>query len=352
MFGVEWWQGCLLGGAVGDALGAPVEFLSLDAIRECFGPAGITELVPYEGRVGAITDDTQMTLFTAEGLLGAARREHSYGIASYEQALYYSYLRWLATQGEQPPAMPQRPVELRGLLYECADLHHRRAPGATCLAALRGGTPGTIQTPLNHSKGCGGVMRAAPAAAFGGFRAGAAVAAITHGHPTGYLAAAALAEMLAQLGAGHDLVDGIAAALDRLAQERYGAQTAQALGRARDLAHRGESSEPSEPETVERLGAGWIAEEALAIATFAALRADGDAVRGITLAVNHSGDSDSTGAIAGNLVGAMLGQSALPAAWLQQLEAREAIMQVAKDLAESPPSDADRVEHGRRYPYC
>ena len=60
-------RGALLAGAVGDALGAPVEFMSLTEILRQFGPDGIGDYVPYAGRPGAITDDTQMTLFTAEG---------------------------------------------------------------------------------------------------------------------------------------------------------------------------------------------------------------------------------------------------------------------------------------------
>ena len=67
------YRGCLLGGAVGDALGAGIEFASLADIRRQYGPAGVTGYVPCYGRSGAITDDTQMTLFTAEGLIRARR---------------------------------------------------------------------------------------------------------------------------------------------------------------------------------------------------------------------------------------------------------------------------------------
>ena len=74
--------GCLLGGAVGDALGAPVEFLRLSEIRETFGPALLTDFSPAYGRLGAITDDTQMTLFTAEGLLRAAAAGRTRGSAT------------------------------------------------------------------------------------------------------------------------------------------------------------------------------------------------------------------------------------------------------------------------------
>ena len=78
----ERYQGCLLGGAVGDALGAPVEFMRRSEIIREFGPHGITDLAPAYGKLGAITDDTQMTLFTAEGALRAYVRGTLRGICS------------------------------------------------------------------------------------------------------------------------------------------------------------------------------------------------------------------------------------------------------------------------------
>jgi ADP-ribosylglycohydrolase len=80
------------------------------------------------------------------------------------------------------------------------------------------------------------------------------------------------------------------------------------------------------------LGGGWVGEEALAIALYSALVAEDDFARAVRLAVNHSGDSDSTAAIAGNLVGLMVGVEGIPSAWLDGLELREEIEAVAADL--------------------
>jgi ADP-ribosylglycohydrolase len=85
--------GCFLGGAVGDALGAPVEFLSLDQIRQQFGADGIGDFSVAYGRIGAVTDDTQMTLFTAEGIIRTYQRARDRGQASYLGVLTYAYLR-------------------------------------------------------------------------------------------------------------------------------------------------------------------------------------------------------------------------------------------------------------------
>ena len=92
--------GCLLGGAVGDALGAAVEFKSRAATLEIFGPDGITEYAPIYGGLGHITDDTQMTLFTAEGLLRGWVRGCLKGITSYSSVTAHAYKRWLYTQGD------------------------------------------------------------------------------------------------------------------------------------------------------------------------------------------------------------------------------------------------------------
>jgi hypothetical protein len=103
-------RGSLLGGAVGDALGAGIEFLSLEAIRERFGFLGVDDFVPAYGRVGAITDDTQMTLFTAEGLIRAWCRFEDRGICHPPSIVHHAYLRWLLTQGEKPK---QKGIDIR-----------------------------------------------------------------------------------------------------------------------------------------------------------------------------------------------------------------------------------------------
>ncbi len=61
------------------------------------------------------------------------------------------------------------------------------------------------------------------------------------------------------------------------------------------------------PETKEWLGGSWVGDEALAISLCCAMFTNGDFARGVRLAVNHSGDLDSIGAIVGNIQGAVLG---------------------------------------------
>jgi len=86
------------------------------------------------------------------------------------------------------------------------------------------------------------------------------------------------------------------------------------------------------PETIEKMGGGWVGEEALEISLYCALVAEDDFEKGICLAVNHSGDSDSTGSITGNILGAMQGVSAIPNKWLNELELKDVIEEVGRDL--------------------
>jgi ADP-ribosylglycohydrolase len=338
-------RGCLLGGAVGDALGAAIEFYSLARIRESFGPEGVRDMVPAYGIRGAITDDTQMTLFTAEGLLRARSALAVDEIVAPSDQIRRAYLRWLFTQGHLPERLPpgiERAELLDGWLLEQRFLHARRAPGQTCLTSLA--DPSPRPWAENWSKGCGGVMRMAPAglaSAEGTIRdaytVGFQAAHLTHGHPTGYLAAGAFAVMIERLAEGSPLDEAIGSGLGALDREE-GAETIRGI----EAAQRAARELPASPEAVETLGGGWIAEEALSIAVYCALVSH-DYESAVLLAVNHSGDTDSTGAITGNLMGALLGPDAIPERWLDELEGREVIDRVASDLV------ADEVDL-ERYP--
>src|SRR5882672_1496288 len=321
---LEHFTGCLLGGAVGDAIGAPVEFHSIHAIRNEYGSAGITDYDVAYGRRGAITDDMQMALFTAEGLLRAITRQRHKGICHPASVIHHAYIRWLRTQDELSRSHFSQ-GEMDGWLIGVKGLHSRRAPGNTCLSALRGEEMGEMQRPLNNSKGCGGVMRVAPVGLVAedeaqAFSLGCEAAAITHGHPSGYYSAGYFAAIIYHLMSGRSLPEAIELALRILERPENSEheKCAEAVHQAVALWRDG-GLKPS-PEVIEQLGGGWVGEEALTISLYCALAAQDDFARGVLLAVNHSGDSDSTGAITGNLLGLMLGVSAIPEKWLSELE--------------------------------
>ncbi len=357
-------SGCLLAGAVGDALGASVEFDSHAQIRARFGDDGITDYAPAYGRIGAITDDTQMTLFTAEGMLRGHVRWSLKGICDRISVVTGAYLRWLATQGAcNRHGLGESVNELTGWLVGHDDLHHRRGPGNSCLSSLLG-KRSFADVVTDDRKGCGGVMRAAPVGLFGWrrhgpqpldevFEFGCATAAITHGHPTGQLSAGVFAALVCLLVDGQDLGTAVQTAIELLVVRDDHHETLAALNKAIELAE----SDTPRSDAIRSLGQGWIAEEALAIGVYCALVAD-DIRDGLLLAVNHSGDSDSTGSITGNLLGAQLGQGAIPLAWRDRLELRDVITEVATDLHDyrdwsfsDEAADADSTEHiWHKYP--
>jgi ADP-ribosylglycohydrolase len=348
----ECFRGCLLGGAVGDALGAPVEFMRHAEILRRFGPQGITDYAPAYGGLGTITDDTQMTLFTAEGLLRAWVRGRFKGITTCRGVTAHAYLRWLRTQSEQPVCDVETSEHNAGWLFRQPELQHRRAPGNTCLSVLR-----RMQSfgdrARNDSKGCGGVMRVAPVGLFlrGGrhtetreraFELGCELASLTHGHPTGYLAAGVLAVIVLMLADGASLANALATSRTILIRQPDHEETLQAIEQAEGLAASGTPRQSA----ITNLGEGWVAEEALAISIYCALVAE-NFRDGVILAVNHDGDSDSTGSIAGNLLGTMHGIAAIPAEWLEQLELREVIQELADDLHDYPQWDVGEYSGDR-----
>jgi ADP-ribosylglycohydrolase len=351
--------GCVLAGAVGDALGASIEFLPIDMIRRQHGEQGVTGFTPA-GPDGTITDDTQMTLFTLEGLIRAHVRDRVSGAGDPVPVVQHAYQRWLHTQGFDWPQAGGPFAEGRtqpdGWLITERGLFARRAPGNTCVTALRvfaaDGTAGSMANPLNDSKGCGGVMRAAPVALWSTdpevvFALGAATAALTHGHPSGYLSAASLAFLVHGLLGGASLPECIAALTPVLTRWQGHEEQLARLTTAVRLADEGLVSAE---RLADELGGGWVGEEALAIAVYAMLVTD-DLPSALRLAVNHSGDSDSTGSVCGNLAGARYGVAAIPADWLERLELRPAITSLTRDaLAEFGPNPPGDDAWLQRYP--
>lgn len=310
---IERFRGCLLGHALGDALGAPVEFRSRSEILRAYGPDGIRAPEPWGGHpAGSYTDDTQLTLATAEALLDAAAAWHAGAGDETNEALYARYLEWYATQSD--PA-------------------HRRGPGNTCLAALGSGTAGDTFDPINDSKGAGGIMRVSPIGLVyepdRAFEVAVDAAAITHGHPTGYLAAGFYADVISRVIRGQGLSSAIAATRELLTGYDDAEETLSAV----DLAVELFMGDVHPIEAIGRIGEGWIAEEALAIALHCALSYPADWVEGTLAAVNITGDSDTTGCLAGALLGAVLGEVALPAHWVEGLEGSERIGGTAERLA-------------------
>lgn len=338
-------RGSLIGGAIGDALGYPIEFFNLGHIKALYGDKGLKSYIvnPKSGKA-LISDDTQMTLFTANALLCNIWQLISYSVYHAEYSYFHTaYLEWYRIQNGEYLE------DHHSWLCEVPELAERRAPGITCMSALSTGFCGLPEEPINNSKGCGGVMRVTPAALcydmdWDGQRQiikimalAAIAAAITHGHPLGWLSAAALAYIVNRAAFGEHTTDGLYAIAENscsaleeaFPKEAYVQEMNAIIRNAVALA----KSDVSDEAGIEKLGEGWTGDEALAIALFCALRHSESFSDAIIAAANHSGDSDSTASICGNIVGAWLGFDAIDKQWIEKLELVDVIQEIADDLS-------------------
>lgn len=344
-------RGSLIGGAVGDALGYPVEFMSYAGIVHKFGERGITryELDRKSGKA-LISDDTQMTLFTANGLLFGVTRWCTHGmLADLPSFVEYAYKEWYETQTGVQDYNAYHTCWIRDI----KELNARRAPGNTCMSALESMMNG--KKAVNDSKGCGGVMRVAPVGCFMASpqarsnswaehtvdKYAAECAAITHKHPLGYIPAAVLANIVYRILIADETVSkgeliqivesAMTDARDVFTKENEVKAWAELLTLMNN-AIRFAQSDVKDVDAVRQLGEGWTGDEALAIAVYCALKHTDSFVDAVIAAVNHSGDSDSTGAVCGNIMGAIVGYEAIPGYFKEDLELRQVILALADDM--------------------
>ena len=350
-------RGSLVGGAIGDALGYAVEFLQEDQIFRKYGCEGITEYDLVNGKA-LISDDTQMTLFTANGILVGDTRLSMRGIGGDPKAYVpNAYLDWLKTQESDINSVNhhERYTEKGGYswLLDVPELYVRRAPGNTCLSALEtrakeGYVDSFINSPINRSKGCGGIMRIAPLALK--YRSGenfygdieqidmeaAELSAITHSHSLGYMPSAVVSHIISRILCSYDemsLKDMVLEARDSVSKLFAGDKNLPVLVDIINRAVRlSEEADADDLDNIHDLGEGWVAEETLGIALYCALKYQNDFSKAMITAVNHKGDSDSTGAVTGNILGALIGYTAIDSKWKKNLELLDVILEVADDL--------------------
>ena len=381
MENIDKYRGCLLGGAAGDALGYAIEFDREEAIAARYGSHGIRDYQLDERGLAPFSDDTQMTLYTANSLLCslAALSAHTSSgaptaidaqassgaptssdapalapatlpspaaLAAYAPAqMAQFYVEWMYTQVSPYPL-----AEPKAWISSLPELFASRAPGVTCMNACEAMANGA--KAVNNSKGCGGIMRMAPVGlintcpSFSGVelqRLGAQLAELTHCHELGWMPAGVFAHIVSLLSRDEasSVREAATQALNTLPEAFPNAHY---LGQLQELLRytlRLADSDIPDLEAIHALGEGWVAEEALAIGLLCSLRHEDDFAGAITSAVNHGGDSDSTGAIAGNIVGAHLGLAGIPQRYLEHLELRDTISKIADDLFTGPQASPD-----------
>lgn len=323
-------RGAMFGGAIGDALGAPVEFWSYQRILDTHGSAGVTGFGRAYGGFARVTDDTQMALATLDGLISNWVQELRGGSTQGRQsAVARAYLCWLQGQGYAQSGET-------GWLYQNVLMQQQRAPGNTCINGLQWlrdfGYP-----PINDGAGCGAVMRMAPVGLEAALRPdmgdeacfadGVGFARLSHGGARGVYPAGAIALIVRELCRGTSMVEAAVVARAHLARTSEAAASVEAIDKALALA----TAPTPTVDAIRCIGEGWVGDEALAIGLLCALRAK-DIRHGLLLAVNHDGDSDSTGSIAGNLLGALAGFDEIPADWRQEVEGSDLLATIVEDL--------------------
>jgi ADP-ribosylglycohydrolase len=324
-------QGCLLGLAIGDALGYPTEFLSLPQILQRYGPSGIQDL---EGNPALHSDDTQTSLAVARSLIEAGQD----GVENWMEVLVQQLLAWLRSP------------------------ENDRAPGNTTIKGcqrLESGVSWT-ESGLLESKSCGAIMRVAPIGLYyhsdpSELRLAAWASSLaTHAHPTALVCAEVTAFCVSWALAG-------------IAPSQYGdrisvlqSESVQAwepvLGRSweragfaspKEYLDQGWKELLSEFEKIplamakdscdicDILGGGWGADEALACALACVLRFPADYAAAIKRGANTGGDSDSIASIAGAISGAYLGYKAVPKDWRKRIESRHLLIDLSRQLCAS-----------------
>ena len=340
-------RGSLIGGAAGDALGYAIEFLGEYEIFKRYGNSGIREysLDSVSGKA-LISDDTQMTLFTAEGIINWCSGNERHRLEQLRFYENHAYQDWLTTQEisfeDSQYVMKNASETIPKGLMNVSELYSRRAPGITCLSALekrkiQDRTNGSfIEDKINNSKGCGSVMRAAPVGFLNGHPIqeidieSAEIAAMF-----GYMPAAVLSHVIHgiiyndnQMTLKEIVEDARDAVAKIFKNDEHVDELINIINDAIDLSENNDS----DLNNIHRLGEGWVSEEALAIALYCSLRYHYDFSECIIKAVNHKGDSDSTGAIAGNIIGAWLGYDEIESKWKDNLELEEVIVELANNL--------------------
>ncbi|MET0387600.1 MAG: ADP-ribosylglycohydrolase family protein [Polyangiales bacterium] len=307
-------RGAVIAAAIGDALGAPVEFIaSLAEIRARFGPQGVSGYVHFRERDGRrfapYTDDTQLSEATLRALLNTGGRD----LDATMVELAREYVTWSkAPQGGH------------------------RAPGQACLRGCRmlaAGTP-WYEAGEPDAGGCGSVMRVFPIGLLHAHdlqRAedwAVAQSKLTHRAPIALAACAAMTRAIAQTMRGAGVAVATADAM--AAAGRYDLATARMLERARDDAHAGVPPEVA----LERLQ-GWAADEAIAAAVYVVTRHANDLRGGLLEAANTPGDSDSIASLVGAWLGTLLGFDAVPHAWIDPLERSSELLALADRAADT-----------------
>nr|BFF00487.1 hypothetical protein GCM10020241_21620 [Streptoalloteichus tenebrarius] len=357
--------GMLLGGAMGDAIGRAVAATSFEETLERLAAAD------SDASTLQISENTQLALFTAEGLIRAHTRLRRHGEDDALGAIRHAFQRWLHTQGVpwDDARTTDTPNTPDGWLVTERRLFARRSSTATAMSACHRSSAlertGSPEEPINDARDAGALTRAALLSLYWEEKSGerlswqeagarhadfaARAASLTHGHPDGYLPAAAMALTARDLFSGHWLLRSTAVAADHLATLEGHEPTVGVVAAARDLLRATSHRLPVRQE-LEDLADPTSALGVLAISICVG-NLHHDFESAMRMATDHSGDIVATATVTGQLMGLEHGPAIVPASWWQALELRDVVERMALDLcAEFGPQAPDTPDWIDRYP--
>jgi len=306
-------RGCLFGGATADARGYGAK----------------------SGGKDLISDNTQLTSFTLDGLVWADDRAIRRGVYAYIPCLFYSYQKWYYTQTGNL-ADKSYDFILKGEILDWEELFARRGTGETSLNALAGSIGnkyGTLKNSINNSNGCGGVVRVAPIGLYFwktpemAFRIGMESAALTHGHISTILSAGYYAAFIAHLVSDEPPRAAAESALELMKNHNGHEKCSAAISKAMKLA----AGAKPVSKCIEELGSGDTAEQAIAITVFIILRYRDDFQGAVSTSTGFAGNTNSVPPMVGGAMGVYLGLSAIPKKWVNNVELSD-LLQYGADL--------------------
>jgi len=345
----ERFSGCIVGAAAGDALGSPVKTLTISQIKDLYGKKGILKLSSEKRQKTArISDETQMMLFTAHGILWADAAGLRTGEANCADYVFLALQQWLYSQTGGTSSIDLQwilddnetgfPCDLLGISAFCK----KRNPTKQLVQTLAGikseNDYGRKRRPINQNKLFDCLPRAIPAGLYFysdpelAFSVGCDLAAITHSHPTGYLATGCLSAIIAFICKGNTIERSVLNTMKILKEHDGFEECFAALDKALSLL----DEETSPLTDVAELGNGSTADSALAIGVYCAC-VHYDYLSAVQLAANQDGISDICAFIAGALKGALLGYSEIPSGFVKKLQFAELIKDYAGRMTKAAP---------------
>ena len=338
------YRGCLLGLAVGDAMGYSVDTKTWPQIQADYGPNGLLGYDLVNGYAD-VTSHTQLAVFTCNGLLLGLTRGQVYGkMAPYVRYAGLAQQEWAI--GQRRYDQPQRN---HCWVFRVPELRRRRCTDTRMVETLNRGKLGSLEEPVNKYDTPASIAAAAAVGLFADpnrlepeeiDRLGAECVALTHGSPLAFLAGGAAAHLISRCLQEPDaplteLVEEALASLDTCFGREY-AQTGDVIALVRQAMAMTREDTLLPVDAMERLKCDTGA-EVLAGAVYAALICQRDFDNAMIAAVNHSGRSAAVGCLTGAILGARMGEEALPEFYLECLEIAPVLREMADDLVQGCP---------------